>query len=156
MVVITVCCQSHPGSYALERVAGLCSVQKSVTAFFFCVIEVFCEWLHHYFSVVIPFPFHTLLQAEGEHTRARELLLQAPFLVPFTDRVRIYTVRFLLTYAICLGLLVLLSATNISNLSSTLSCDAFSGLNVLEKVNPQTAVDSFFASIVTCTLPLAS
>ncbi|KAH9545895.1 hypothetical protein CY35_12G070200 [Sphagnum magellanicum] len=30
-------------------------------------------------------------QAEGEHTRARELLLQAPFLVPFTDRVRIYT-----------------------------------------------------------------
>ncbi|KAH8945875.1 hypothetical protein BDL97_12G064500 [Sphagnum fallax] len=32
-------------------------------------------------------------QAEGEHTRARELLLQAPFLVPFTDRVRIYTIR---------------------------------------------------------------
>jgi hypothetical protein len=95
-------------------------------------------------------------QAEGEHTRARELLLQAPFLVPFTDRVRIYTVRFLLTYAICLGLLILLSATNISNLSSTLSCDAFCGLNVLEKVNPQTAVDNFLASIVTCTLPLAS
>jgi ubiquitin-protein ligase E3 C len=38
-----------------------------------------------------PFPLYILLQAEGEHTRARELLLQAPFLVPFTDRVRIYT-----------------------------------------------------------------
>lgn len=103
-----------------------------------------------------PFPLYTLLQAEGEHTRARELLLQAPFLVPFTDRVRIYTVRFLLTYAICLSLLILLSATNISNLSNTLSCDAFCGLNVLEKVNPQTAVDNFLALIVTCTLPLAS
>lgn len=34
------------------------------------------------------------LQAEGEHTRARDLLQQAPFLVPFTDRVRIYTVNF--------------------------------------------------------------
>jgi hypothetical protein len=32
------------------------------------------------------------LQAEGEHTRARDVLSQAPFLVPFKDRVRIFTV----------------------------------------------------------------
>lgn len=32
-------------------------------------------------------------QAEGENTRAQYLLRKAPFLVPFTDRVRIYTVR---------------------------------------------------------------
>ena len=31
-------------------------------------------------------------QAEGEHTGAREVLIQAPFLVPFKDRVRIFTV----------------------------------------------------------------
>ncbi|KAG0587489.1 hypothetical protein KC19_2G168200 [Ceratodon purpureus] len=30
-------------------------------------------------------------QAEGEHTRAQDVLRQAPFLVPFKDRVRIFT-----------------------------------------------------------------
>ena len=32
------------------------------------------------------------MQVEHENSRARELLYQAPFLIPFNHRVRIYTV----------------------------------------------------------------
>ena len=32
------------------------------------------------------------MQVEHENSRARDLLYQAPFLIPFTHRVRIYTV----------------------------------------------------------------
>lgn len=37
------------------------------------------------------------MQAEGENSRARDVLRQAPFLVPFKDRVRIFTV----SHSIC-------------------------------------------------------